>query len=283
MQKITIRKIKEPNFSGRFEMINLGDLLVNKNMEEGLHRHDFLFLMVLEEASGKHHIDFKDYPVVSNTVFLIRPGQVHELILEQGSKGYLLTFDLNFYSRVHNHKKEAFQRATQYNVYQWDHEKFDKILAVSKRIFDEFTNKKLKYEEVIKANLDILFIELIREAWDNNTSFGQNAPKEQELLEKFTQLLESEICTNKQVNQYAEMLCITPYKLNTITKNLLDKTSSQLINEQIILEAKRLLLATSNQVNEIAFQLCYEDPAYFIRFFKKHTGYTPQAFRQNFK
>ncbi|PKH50912.1 hypothetical protein CXF68_09530 [Tenacibaculum sp. Bg11-29] len=110
----------------------------------------------------------------------------------------------------------------------------------------------------------------MREVWASNTSNKQNAPKKQELLEKFTQLLESEICTNKQVNKYAEMLCITPYKLNTITKNLLDKTSSQLINEQIILEAKRLLLATSNQVNEIAFQLCYEDPAYFILFFLRN-------------
>ena len=61
------------------------------------------------------------------------------------------------------------------------------------------------------------------------------------------------------------------------------KTVSALINEQIILEAKRYLLATSGQVKDIADQLGYEDVSYFIRFFKKQTGYSPEAFRKNFK
>ncbi|HRW99910.1 MAG TPA: AraC family transcriptional regulator [Cyclobacteriaceae bacterium] len=51
----------------------------------------------------------------------------------------------------------------------------------------------------------------------------------------------------------------------------------------MLLEAKRYLLATSNQVNQIAFQLGYEDVSYFIRFFKKLTGNTPEAFRKNFR
>jgi AraC family transcriptional regulator, transcriptional activator of pobA len=61
------------------------------------------------------------------------------------------------------------------------------------------------------------------------------------------------------------------------------KTVAQLIDEQIILEAKRYLLATPNQVKDIAWDLGYEDVSYFIRFFKKHTGLTPDAFRKNFR
>ncbi|MBK9402216.1 MAG: helix-turn-helix transcriptional regulator [Bacteroidetes bacterium] len=55
------------------------------------------------------------------------------------------------------------------------------------------------------------------------------------------------------------------------------------INDEIILEAKRQLLAGSCQVNELAWQMGYEDVSYFIRFFKKHTGYSPEAFRKNFR
>ncbi|WP_064967577.1 helix-turn-helix domain-containing protein [Tenacibaculum ovolyticum] len=283
MQEITIRNIKEPDFHGSFDIINLGDLLVGKNMEEGLHRHDFFFLMVLEEASGKHHIDFNNFPIASNTVFFIRPGQVHELILEQGSKGYLITFNATFYSFSCNQEKEVFRKVIQHNYYNFGNEKFYAVLSVFKYIFNEFSQKKIGYKEVIKANLNILFIELMRDIHEKNTQIKQNDPYEQELFEKFMQLLDSKICTNKQVTEYSKMLNITPYKLNAITKKMFGKTSSQLINEQIILEAKRLLLATSNQINEIAFKLCYEDPAYFIRFFKRNTGYTPQVFRQNFK
>lgn len=79
------------------------------------------------------------------------------------------------------------------------------------------------------------------------------------------------------------MLSITPYQLNAITKALLHKTGSELINEHIILEAKRMLIGTANQVNQIANMLGYDDPSYFIRYFKKQTGLTPEAFRQNFK
>jgi AraC family transcriptional activator of pobA len=51
----------------------------------------------------------------------------------------------------------------------------------------------------------------------------------------------------------------------------------------VILEAKRCLLATSNQVNQTAYRLGYEDVSYFIRFFKKQTGYSPEAFRNSFR
>jgi YesN/AraC family two-component response regulator len=76
---------------------------------------------------------------------------------------------------------------------------------------------------------------------------------------------------------------MSSYQLNLITKTSVGKTVLHLINEQIVLEAKRYLLATTNQVKEIADQLGYEDPSYFIRFFKKHTGHSPDTFRRNFK
>ncbi len=105
----------------------------------------------------------------------------------------------------------------------------------------------------------------------------------QERLEEFLELLESYISTHNQVSQYAEMLNLSSYQLNAITKATLGKTCSEIINEHIILESKRCLLATPNQVKEIAYHLGYDDVSYFIRFFKKQTGYSPEAFRQYFK
>jgi len=78
-------------------------------------------------------------------------------------------------------------------------------------------------------------------------------------------------------------LNLSSFQLNAITKATLGKNCSELINEYVILESKRYLLATSNQVNQIADHLGYEDISYFTRFFKKHTGYSPEAFRNNFK
>jgi AraC-like DNA-binding protein len=76
---------------------------------------------------------------------------------------------------------------------------------------------------------------------------------------------------------------LSSYQLNEITKSSVGKTASEIINERIVLEAKRYLLATSNQVKEIADHLGYEDISYFIRFFRKHAGFSPEVFRNNFK
>ena len=81
----------------------------------------------------------------------------------------------------------------------------------------------------------------------------------------------------------SDLLRLSSYQLNAITKASVGKTVSDLINEQIILEAKRYLLATPYQIKDVADHLGYEDVSYFIRFFKKHTGNSPEAFRKNFK
>lgn len=116
-----------------------------------------------------------------------------------------------------------------------------------------------------------------------NTSKSQQKLYSQEILEEFLALLEQHGAEHKKVSEYAEMLSLSTYQLNAITKANLGKTCSDLINEHMLLEAKRYLLATSGQVKEIAYQLGFDDISYFIRFFKKHTGLTPEAFRQNFK
>ena len=145
----------------------------------------------------------------------------------------------------------------------------------------EYKEKQEDFHEVIKANLDILFIQLLRQRGNTDTK-NNFAPYQLEKLEKFLELVEENITEYKQVSQYADLLSLTVYQLNAITKALLSKNASQLINEYIILEAKRNLLATSNQVSQIVYHLGYEDVSYFIRFFKKHTGHTPDDYRHNF-
>ena len=105
----------------------------------------------------------------------------------------------------------------------------------------------------------------------------------QERFEELTELIEKNIATHKQVSQYADLMHMSAYQLNSITKASVNKSASELITDQVLLEAKRYLLATSDQVKEIADTLGYEDISYFIRFFKKQTGYSPEAYRQNFK
>ena len=77
----------------------------------------------------------------------------------------------------------------------------------------------------------------------------------------------------------AEMLSITPKALAKLTKTHLNKTLTELINERIIIEAKRELYLTNKPVKEIAYDLGYNDEYYFSRFFKKNAEVSPQEYR----
>jgi AraC-like DNA-binding protein len=134
----------------------------------------------------------------------------------------------------------------------------------------------------MKAHLAIFLIELVRNRKNENSANVPVSPYAQQRLDEFMELLEVNVAHHKQVSYYADRLNLSNYQLNAIAKEMMGKTSSELIDEHIILESRRYLLGTSNQVNQIAHHLGFDDVSYFIRFFKKHTGYSPEAFRQNF-
>ncbi|WP_130734013.1 helix-turn-helix transcriptional regulator [Flavobacterium sp. J27] len=288
MKNIPVRHIsnipiKEPVLFGNFNIRDIQSLLDGNDMVENIHRHDFFLIIVLFKGEGSHTIDFNPYPISERNVFFIRPGQVHELNLSAKSKGFLIQFDSQFYYPEDENSRLLLRRVGNKNYYQFEEIKFNKLYTIIENILLEYNDKQSEYENVIKANLGIFFTELIRNRNILECNSDIKNIYEQERLEEFVNLLETNLKEFKQVSKYAEMLNLSTYQLNAITKTTLGKTCSELINEQIILEAKRFLLATTNQVKEIAFNLGYDDVSYFVRFFKKHTGYSPETFRKNFK
>lgn len=284
MENIPVRYIytgsKELGSFETFSIRNIQDLLHGEDMVQELHRHDFFYILALEKGEGNHEIDFKSYQICDNSVFFMRPGQVHQLVLKAGSKGYLMEFKPDFYYCTDQLSSQIFRKASKMNHSHSDENRFRKLLSVLTYIFQEFTTRQENYQEVIKANLDIFFIELVRQDIkkhpDDINLYTQGR------LEEFLELLETHVINYKQVSQYAELLNLSIYQLNAITKSTLGKRCSVLINEYIILESKRYLLATTSQVSQIAAYLGYEDVSYFIRFFKKHTGYSPEVFRSKY-
>ena len=284
MKPIPVRQIKsgQEKENPDFRIRRVEGFLGGKDMVQELHRHNFYFILALEKGAGSHEIDFKIYPVHDNSLFMIRPGQVHRLTINAGSTGYLLEFSTEFYHLNDRGASYLLRQATNTNLCEVEGVVFKKLHSVLSYVFREFQDKQEGYQQIIKSNLDIFFIELIRQRKENK-SLSKGNPYDQERLEAFLELIEKNVAKQKQVSGYADAMNISVFQLNNITKKTLGKTASELINDHIVLESKRYLLATSEQVNQIAFHLGYEDPSYFIRFFKKHTGHSPEAFRTNFK
>lgn len=283
LQKIPVRHItpiNEPSLLGDFSIRSLDKLLDGKDMLQPLHRHDFFYLLAVENGSGEHAIDFNSYEITNYTLFFMRPGQVHQLHLNSESKGFLIQFSAEFYFPQNKASLLLLRKASIQNHYQLDKQSFSKLKHTLSTIQQEFTTKKEGYTIVVKSSMDVLLVELTRNQKEPITNQNLHL---QEKFDKFSQLLETHILNHKQVSEYANMMNLSIYQLNSITKLTVGKTCSQVIDEQVILEAKRCILATSNQISQTAYRLGYEDVSYFIRFFKKHTGYTPDSFRQNFR
>ncbi|MBA2329772.1 MAG: helix-turn-helix domain-containing protein, partial [Flavisolibacter sp.] len=203
--------------------------------------------------------------------------------LKAGATGYLLEFDTEFYHPADKLSAQRLRKASSKNFCQLEAGRFARLKAILSTIFNEYVTKEDGYREAIKASLEIFYIELVRQSLDPKSISTHEGTYTQERFDEFVNLVEKHFATHKQVSQYTSLMNLSSYQLNEIIKTAVGKTASAVIDEYILLEAKRYLLATPNQVKEIADHLGYEDPSYFIRFFKKHTGQSPDTFRKNFK
>lgn len=287
MNKIPIRQLRpqhhESISSERFKIRRVEDIMGEKDLVQDVHRHDFFFILALKKGRGDHEVDFTPYNVVDHAIFFLRPGQVHRLELKAGCTGYLVEFNTDFYHQKDTSANQRLRKAGSKNYGVPEFERFNKLDYLLEAMLREYIAREEGYLEIINACLDIFCVEWIRQGPNLEGGPTRANTYKQERFEEFTDLLEKNIATHKQVAQYTDLMNLSTYQLNEITKSLIGKTVSALITEQIILEAKRHLLATPGQIKDIADHLGYEDPSYFIRFFKKHTGQSPEAFRKNGK
>lgn len=101
-----------------------------------------------------------------------------------------------------------------------------------------------------------------------------------DVFSSFMSLVHKQFKQNWTIQEYAEKLNITPNHLNKRVKEEIGKTTSEIIREITILEAKVLLLQTNMSINEISMELGFDDASYFSRLFKSETNYTPSNYRK---
>ncbi|WP_118974764.1 helix-turn-helix domain-containing protein [Taibaiella koreensis] len=280
MKKIPTRRLspeqQESAFAEQFLIRDIPSLLKGADLVQELHRHDFYYLLALQQGSGEHSIDFNTYPVSDHSLFIMRPGQVHRLRLQAGSTGYLVQFGTGFTAGRDNVWQQALQHACRYPYYNAGRERMTQLLHLLDALAAEIGAKQEPYKDAVAAYvyLFLVSVQRLQERPPHATGLYR-----QEQLDAFRTLLEAHSHEQKLVAYYAQQLHLSPYQLNAITKALLNKTCSEMIADQVLLEARRYLLGTKSQVKEIAARLGFDDVAYFIRFFRKHTGISPGAFR----
>lgn len=247
------------------------------------HRHDFYLGLYISRGSGTHTIDFVDYPVNSNAFYLMTPGQVHAWNLAPETHGFFFFFVPAFYQMG---QREA--DLTAFPYFQSFHPSPYIQLPECDPVIDMIIQEMLKEYKtptqgqpdvpLLRSYLEVVLRKLGRE---HDVPMGGGAtPNTTHKLRKLEELINRHYRTLKQPHEYAELMNLSASYLNNVCKTVVGKTLSDLINERVVLEAKRFFSYADLTISQVAAKLNFADPSYFIRFFKKHTGLTPEQFRE---
>ena len=158
-----------------------------------------------------------------------------------------------------------------------EQQKFDLLLEMS--IAEMQTADQIQHEMLLVL-LKRLIVNVTRLA--RKESFSEPVPDDKyNLIRKFNLLVEAHFRTQHAVSYYAERLNKSPKTLSNLFALYGDMSPSQVIQERILIEAKRLLSYTGKSAKEIAYELGFEDAAYFSAYFKKYTDLSPLEFRND--
>jgi len=256
-----------------------------KYIREGCpHYLSYFDITLLTGGKGYFCIDQHKYEIQQGTIFFSSPGQVRYWNCEVLPKGTVLIFEEEFLSRFLNDS----QFINDLNYFNSGDipPKLDLIAADTEHLIHLLGNIGQEIE-LFKRNDQYILQALLYQTlvWLNRkySTFYQtvNTENSNRYIGEFTKLVHKEFNLHHSVAYYAQSLNITSGYLNDLCKMHLGVNAKQYIQNRIILEAKRLLLYTVLQVEEIALQLGFEDTTYFTRKFRQMTGITPLSFRQS--
>lgn len=252
-----------------------------------LQRNNYFSLIWVKEGKGTLKADFAAYDFNANTLFAFSPYQPYMIATDESLKGVAVYFHSEFFCIYKHHKEVSCNGVLYNNIYNPPFVAVDEPSAATfemlcDQIRTEMQNPDLAQYELLVSYLKIFLITAARLKTQQQPQAAAvlSDNKEPFILQKLKDAIEENFKRKHSPSDYAELLYITPKALGKITKSYFNKTLSSLINERIIIEAKRELYLTNKTVKEIAYELGYDDEYYFSRFFKVNADVSPQMYRE---
>ncbi|UII25635.1 AraC family transcriptional regulator [Fulvivirga maritima] len=245
------------------------------------HRHDHYELILSAEGKGMHSIDFKPYSISPDRLFFIQKGQVH-LIESFERDGWIILFGEELMKRFlnihpHENKYGILAPYTPTPFIDLDKDLRKILLLIVEQLITELEAEKQD------LNLMLHYVSLLllhaNKAHSQQHSDNQLSLDNRPVFHQLNQLIETHFKDQHLAAFYAETLQMDIKKLNRICREATGLTLFQLLQERLLTECKIQLQTSTATVKEICYDLGFNDPAFFGKFFKKHTGVTPADFR----
>jgi len=260
------------------QIVELPEL--NKKPISDAHRHQFYECFVFLKGGGTHTIDFIEFPIEDNSIHIITPGQVHQVVRDKHSFGYVYMFDLIHFGNNKDIEDFLFNHACfdvkeHSPLYHFEKDFNHTLKHITHQIWTDSHNQSPIKNQLVLNQLSLLMLYCMQQTLKRHNNYES---KHSDTYTAFRRLLNGNFKTMKKVKEYAEQLHVTEKLLNEIILQRTGENVSALIFKQLVLEAKRLL-KSGVSTKQVAYDLNFSDPAHFSKFFKSQTGFSPSSFK----
>jgi len=229
-------------------------------------------------------VDFTEYKFSGNTVLFLTPYQHFQWTTTAQTDIESLEFHGDFYC-IEYHKKEVACNGLLFNnIYLFPHiqvqeETYKEIIFTTKKMETESRLNSPYSDAILKSYLQLILALCSKEKSEQLADINPDKLHFKETT-AFQNLVERYFKEERAVSFYAAKLGLTANTFSKKIKQQFGKTPSKIIQDRVVLEAKKLIHLTNKSVKEVAGELNFQDEFYFSRYFKKTVGISPQQFRE---
>lgn len=253
-----------------------------------MHCHNFYSIFWFNSGEGTHIVDFDEYEIEQGTVFFLSPKPIHTYRNLSNVDGIAMCFPEDFLLKIDKELQGRIKTKMFYPANGFAHCKIseaakEKMMPIVKLMQEasalQYEDKSLQ-ASYFASLLSLLLIDMIRLGEWGDSSFSSVSSDSFQVYAKFVQMVEDNYIEHHAVKDYIEKLGVSQTTLNLYTQQYAKTTPLKIINNRIILEAKRLLRYSTTRTKQIAFDLGFKDDSYFIKLFKRNVGMSPVEFRE---
>ncbi len=250
------------------------------------HVHSFYEILWFQEGRGRHMVDFVDCEVAPNTIFFLSPGQIHHFDVKEGYKGVAIKMCTDFMKDEKEYeslfvKYDLFYPFGATSCYTVDNQSAAMLRQLAAAMEDESLHaSEFGNVDILKSLLRVFLVKVLRcGSRETDTRIDYLKPSHALFLQ-FRRLVENEYKSLHTVQNYADRLNVAVRTLNKCVNDYARMSPLAFLNGRIVLEARRMVRYSNMMFKEIAAELGFDEPSYFVKFFKRHTGYLPSEFRE---
>lgn len=282
MKDIPLQLLKDRTSLGlQLKHFKRGDVETDDTASLGAHRDDHYIFFLVEQGSASMMIDFNEVHLNECILYYVLPTQVHARIKNQVAEGWFLAVDTSLIAPEYRNIFESRLLNQQaYPLNEINLRQYQNLLTLLKEKYDDDSDPF--YVNVVHSLLQS-FITIAAGCYSGNSGMNLKVSRPAQISREFKNLLLAELRTTKSPAVYAALLNVSESYLNESLKKTTGFSVSYWIQQEVMLEAKRLLYYSQLTVKEIAHNLGYTDHSYFSRFFRKVTGISAVAFRELYR